>query len=82
MQQLDVDLSQREEEDKIPTEIRPSFPRSVKRNSPTRYTDHHEDADSDCDCDCDDDMYAPPSSSSASSSENGDEEPYVRDTRI
>ena len=83
MQQLDDDLSQRREEDNnIPTEteLRPSFPRSVKRNLPTRYMDHYEEAGSDCDYD--DDMYVPPSSFSASSSENGDEEPYVRDTRI
>ena len=62
-----------EEEEDIPTEnkSRPSFPRSVKRNPPTRYTDYHEDIDSDGDYD---DIYAPPSSSSASSSENTDED--------
>ena len=88
MQKLDIALSQRREEEEKekeediptdPTESRPSFPRSVKRNPPTRY---HEDVDSDGDGDYDDDIYAPPSSSSASSSENTDEEPYVRYTRI
>jgi hypothetical protein len=83
MQKLDIALSQQheeeEEEEDIPTESRPSFPRSVKRNPPTRY---HEDVDSDGDGDYDNDIYAPPSSSSASSSENTDEEPYVRYTRI
>ena len=55
---------------------RPSIPRAVKM-------DHHvDDDDEDGNDDDDDELYLPPSSSSASSSEDGDYEPYVRDSRI
>jgi hypothetical protein len=58
---------------------RPSIPRAVKM-------DHHDDDDDDDEAgndDDDDELYLPPpSSSSASSSEDGDYEPYVRDSRI
>ena len=52
---------------------RPSIPRAVKM-------DHHDDDEEDGNDDDDDELYLPPSSSSASSSEDGDYEPYVRDS--